>query len=301
MSSPNATPIALPLPVKAPGESVVLHPLLTAVMHGPAGWFHRPSSGNATLSAFGIGVRKDQYIGIPVVCFLVEHPSAGTLLIDTGFHHSALSSPRQNLGLFGALMARGMQMRPEQTAAAQCRSRGIDPDTVGLIVMTHLHFDHASALADFQNATVLVSEPEWKSATAAGAAMGGYVRAQLAPEASYRTIDFLDGSAHAHGPFDHALDLFGDGSVVLLYTPGHSAGHLSVLLRLTEGEALIAGDAIYTMATLHEGKRPWRTQDSRAFEHSVAAIKTYSEEHPDTLIIPGHDLEHWEHLETSYS
>jgi N-acyl homoserine lactone hydrolase len=95
--------------------------------------------------------------------------------------------------------------------------------------------------------------------------------------------------------------VFGDGSLTLVATPGHSAGHLSLIIRLGEREALIAGDAIYTMTTLREGERPWRSDDPQAFERSLEAIQAYDREHPDALIIPGHDMAAWELLEELYA
>ncbi|HEY7934920.1 MAG TPA: N-acyl homoserine lactonase family protein [Solirubrobacteraceae bacterium] len=301
MSQARATPIDLPLPGGQAGASVTLHPLLCAEMIGPPGWFHRLSGPSASLKALGIGVPRSEYIRVPIVAFLIEHPSAGAILIDTGFHASAITRSHRNLGLFGALTTRGIKMQEDGTVAAQCRGLGVDPATVALIVMTHLHFDHASALADFPGATVLVSEPEWKSAVGPGAGTRGYVRAQLDPRPSYRTIDFSDPNASRRGPFDLTLDLLGDGSIVALFTPGHSAGHMSIIVRLSNREALIAGDAIYTMATLREDERPWRSEDSSAFERSLSALKKYDQEHPDALIIPGHDMDAWERLEPSYT
>src|SRR4029077_3254935 len=148
-------------------------------------------------------------------------------------------------GLIGRFMARDVQMRPEQTVAAQLRAREIDPADVSVIVMTHLHFDHASALADFPGATVLVSEPEWRSACGRGGALRGYSLGQRDPRSDYRTVDFTAPGARAHGALAQTLDVLGDGSVTLAFTPGHSRGHLSVILRLSSREALIAGDAIY--------------------------------------------------------
>ncbi len=301
MNGPTATAVDLPLPGGQPDATVVLHPLLSAELRGPLGWFHRPAGPLGTLRALGIGTSSKDRVRIPIVSFLLEHPSAGAVLIDTGLHPSALTRPRQNLGSFGALMARGMSMDPAMSTAAQCLTRGIDPASIELIVMTHLHFDHSSALCDFPNATVLVSALEWKSALSRRAAFNGYARAQLDPRLTYRTFDFQSASGAPLSPFPQTLDLFGDGSIVLLFTPGHSAGHTAVLLRLSNREALIAGDAIYTMDTLRAGERPWRTEDSGAFERSVAAIEAYDREHPDALIIPGHDMAHWEQLEARYS
>jgi glyoxylase-like metal-dependent hydrolase (beta-lactamase superfamily II) len=270
----------------------------------PEGWFHAAGGLSGTLRALGIGVAKDQLWRIPIVAFLIEHPETGPILVDTGFHRAiADGSTRErarNLGPLGLLMARNVRMRPEQTAAAQLRARGIDPADIRLIVMTHLHFDHASALADFPGATVIVSQAEWDAAHGRAGTLFGYPPAQIDPRPSYRTVDFGGGAARAHGPFARSLDLFGDGSLILLDTPGHSTGHLSVLARLREREAMIAGDAIYSLATLRDGKRPLRAEDSQAYERSLRALQAYDREHPDALIIPGHDMALWETLAERY-
>ncbi len=194
----------------------------------------------------------------------------------------------------------------------QLRARGIEPAAIELVVMTHLHFDHASALCDFPGATVIVTAAEWRAARARGSTLLGYPTAQLDPRPRYRTIDFSDPAARARAgmgqtpharaaePFQDTLDLFGDGSLVLASTPGHSAGHMSVIAQLKQRKALIAGDATYTMATLREGRRPWRSQDSRAFEQSLRALQAWDREHPDALIVPGHDMAHWETLAARY-
>ncbi len=310
MSDPSqvartATPAQLPLPGGQADASVVLHPLLCAEMKGPIGWFHRAKGPLATLKALGIGVPADQQVSVPIVAFLVEHPTAGLILIDTGFHVSVADRTdperKRNLGAIGRLLARDVRMRPEQTVAAQLRARGLDPADVSVIVMTHLHFDHASALADFPGATVLVSEPEWRSAHGRAGALRGYNLAQLDPRPSYRTLDFNATGAQARGPFAQTLDVFGDGSMTLAFTPGHSRGHLSVILRLISREALIAGDAFYTMATLRDGERPWRSEDAKAFERSLSALQAYDREQPEALIIPGHDMEHWRSLQERYA
>lgn len=304
-ASPTAIPAELPLPGGQAGASVVLHPLLCAEMKGPIGWFHRAKGPMATLKALGIGVPAEQQVSVPIVAFLVEHPTAGLILIDTGFHGSVAErvNPERsrNLGAIGRVMARDVQMRPEQSVAAQLRARGLDPADISVIVMTHLHFDHASALADFPGATVLVSKPEWKSACGRGGPLRGYSVGQLDSRPSYRTLDFNAAGAHARGPFVQALDMLGDGSVTLVFTPGHSRGHLSVILRLSAREALIAGDAIYTMATLRDGERPWRSEDATLFERSLSALQAYDREQPQALIVPGHDMEHWRGLEKRYT
>src|SRR2546421_134734 len=82
--------------------------------------------------------------------------------------------------------------------AAPLAALGIDAADVGVIVMTHLHFDHASALCDFPASTVLVSSAEWAAASRGGA-LNGYVAAQLDARPNYRTIDFSSAAAMRQG------------------------------------------------------------------------------------------------------
>jgi N-acyl homoserine lactone hydrolase len=208
---PRALPAELPLSGGREGATLELRPLLSAVMSGPPGWFERVDGRLAPLKALGLGVRADERVEVPIVAFLLEHPSAGLVLIDTGFHACVASGAgaerARNLGPIGRVMARGTRMSPEQAVAAQLRALGIDPGELGVIVMTHLHFDHASALCDFPGATAFVSAAEWAAATRGGP-LNGYVAAQIDPRVAYRTIDFASGAARPFGSLAATVDLF---------------------------------------------------------------------------------------------
>jgi glyoxylase-like metal-dependent hydrolase (beta-lactamase superfamily II) len=301
-SQARAQPAELPLADGKSAAALTLQPLLSAVMRGPRGWFERAPGRGAGAKALGIGVPADELIDVPIVAFLLEHPAAGLVLVDTGFQRAVAEgrsrARSRNLGAVGTLMTRNMRMDPQQPVAAQLTARGIDAADVGLIVMTHLHFDHASALCDFPSATVLVSKPEWDAAHSRYPFMHGYVPAQLDPGPSYRTLEFT--TPRGGNPLEHTLDLFGDGSLTLVFTPGHSLGHISLIARLGDREALLTGDAAYTVATLREGARPWRMEDASAFEHSVQALAAWDRAHPDALVIPGHDMPAWETLSERY-
>jgi N-acyl homoserine lactone hydrolase len=288
----------LPLAGGRSGARMKLHPLLCAQVGLAPNYLHRGRGPLEALRALGAGVRESELVQIPIPAYLLEHPSAGAVLVDTGMHGSlADGSGRElsrNLGPIGRVMSCHASMRSEQAAAAQLRALGIDAKDVELVVMTHLHFDHASALCDFPNATVLVDEREWQAAWARGGVLNGYSTAQLNPGLTYRTIDFAAPSVASRGPFERTVDVFGDGSLTLCSTPGHTAGHMSLIVRLQEGEALLSADAAYTLATIREGERPFLTHDRGAFERSLSQIRRYDGENPDALIIPGHDMEAWE-------
>jgi glyoxylase-like metal-dependent hydrolase (beta-lactamase superfamily II) len=293
-------PAQLPLPGRRPGSTVRLHPLLSGTALSPPAWFAREEGRLAKPHAFGIGVSKSDMVRFPIVSFLVEHPGAGPVLIDTGLHGSCAVDPKQNLGRVGARAFGGLEMDADQAVVEQLRTRGIEPGDVRLVVMTHLHIDHASAMSDFPNATFVFSKREWEAATEPRGSMHGYRQRQFDHGFDYRTLDFEGSEGDSYATFGRSFDLLGDGSVRVVYTPGHTHGHMSVILRLRDREALVAGDAIYTRRALETGERPFRMEDEHLFGRSLKEIQLFSETRHDALVIPGHDLAFWKQLDAVY-
>jgi N-acyl homoserine lactone hydrolase len=290
---PPSGPAALPLPGGDPEASVGLHLFLCGTFKGPRRWFVGPPGRTGALQAFGLGFGGDRFLEIPIVAFLIEHPKAGLMLVDSGLDPSiAANGAATDFGRLSMLIFRDLQMEPQQALRVQLGQRGIDPDAVKTILMTHLHTDHASGLSQFSGATVLVSKREWEKV---GGSAAGYNPAQLHDSLSYRLLDFeTDGRPDAG--FARVIDLFGDGSVRVAHTPGHSPGHLSVIMRLTDGVALLAGDAAYTIGTLRGEERPWRVAETAAYENSLSQLKRFDASHPDAVVIPGHDMLTWSAL-----
>jgi len=146
----------------------------------------------------------------------------------------------------------------------------------------------------------VVSEPEWRAAVRAGQ-LSGYIRRQFDHAFDYRLVDFDGPDASSFATFGRSLDLFGDGSVVLVSTPGHTRGHMSVVLRMEHGEVLIVGDAAYTIATIRHSHMPYKVQDEHRFRRSLREIQLYAEQTPGALIIPGHDMPFWRTLDRVYA
>lgn len=292
-------PAELPLPGGREGARVRLHPLLTGQMIAPEPWFLREEGRLAWRRAIGLGVKKGEWLQVPVPAFLVEHPGAGALLIDTGFHPSVAVKPQENLGRLSQFTFRDVQMKPEQAAPAQLRARGIEPSAVKVVLMTHLHIDHASAISEFPDSTFVVSAAEWAAASSHGQ-FHRYVRRQFDHGFDYRLLDFEGPDAQSFSGFGRSFDVFGDGSVRTVYTPGHTLGHMSVVLRTARGEVLIAGDAIYLRRTLDATHLPYRTEDEHLFRRSLREIRQYASETPQALIVPGHDWKAWHELEAAY-
>jgi N-acyl homoserine lactone hydrolase len=293
-------PAELPLPGGREGATVRLTPLLTGWYDAPPGMLLRAEGRLATLKQIGIGVPRERWVRIPIPAFLVEHPRAGALLVDTGWHPSVAVDRRQNLGRLGAFVFRGAEMEPSQAVSAQLRARGLNAAEVRTVLMTHLHSDHASAVAEFPGATFVVTAQEWEAATAPRAWSEGYHRKQFDHGFDYRLVDLESDDASSYATFGRSFDVFGDGSVRLVATPGHTPGHVSVVLRLREREALLCADAGFTGHVLRTGELPGQFSDEHVYRRSLREIQLYERENPDALIVPGHDREVWDSLDPSY-
>ena len=276
-------------------------PLVTGTMLLQPGWMHAEEGRLSTLKALGIGVPRKEWIRVPIPAFLIEHPGAETILVDTGFHASVAVRPRENLGRFGAWWFKGIEMEQAQSLTAQLRERGIEPAGVRVVIMTHLHLDHASAIVDFPRATFLVSQAEWAEANERPAWSRGYYPRQFDHAFDFQLLDFESPETDSFASFGRSFDVFGDGSVRVVSTPGHSAGHMSVVARLAnERELLIVGDAAYTERAIRESLLQGRPFDEHLMSRSLREIQLYAEQTPSAVIVPGHDPEVFGRLEPVY-
>jgi glyoxylase-like metal-dependent hydrolase (beta-lactamase superfamily II) len=108
------------------------------------------------------------------------------------------------------------------------------------VVLSHLHTDHVGGLAPFRGAEVLVSRAEWQRARGLAGRIRGYVPQHWPRGLEPRLLD-LDGPAV--GPFPGSHDVAGDGRLLVVPTPGHTRGHVGMLVRGEGGGWLLAGDA----------------------------------------------------------
>ena len=293
------TPAQLPLPGGREAATVRVHPLRTADILAPPAYFDRPQGPLWFVRGLGLHVPRGRWHSLPIPAFLVEHPGAGPFLVDTGMHERVATD---GIGIHGrrAKLIYQVAMEPEWAVPAQLRARGFDPDRIPLVVMTHLHYDHTSGISQFPGPTYVVDRREWDSAAEHGFTQG-YIHELFDHPFDWRSVDFEGRDATPLGPFPRSLDLFGDGSVRLLSTPGHTEGHLSLLLRLEDGELLLTGDAAYDRRTIDEGLVPLFCPDVETYRGSLAEIQRYVEDNPAATVICGHDPWSWPELAPVYS
>ncbi len=297
----EAKPLHEPLAGGTPGATVTVEPMVAGhcefpvpLMESPGGRFLDLKMARAMLS--GKPART-----IPCPAFLIRHPSAGAILVDTGLHPSIATDPRQNFGKLGARFGKPT-LQPGEDVPAQLRAKGLDPGEIPIVVMTHLHSDHSSGISEFPQSTFVVSEAEWEEATSGSRPLlNGYRRAHIDYAFDYRTVDFDRGGIDSYASFGRTFDLFDDGSVRLAFTPGHSAGHMCVIAHLRDRDFVIGGDVVYTLAQLtDEAPLPPRPFDAHNYRRSLQELRLLHGQFPDVTITPGHDPAFYEQLEARY-
>jgi glyoxylase-like metal-dependent hydrolase (beta-lactamase superfamily II) len=216
---------------------------------------------------------------VPVPCFLVTHPR-GRLLFDTGVHCLARTDP---VGRLGEERARriGVRSAAGDDIGAELGRLGLTPADVRYVANSHLHFDHCGGNEFFPRATFLVQRRELEAARRPG----GTPNYNPSPRDFDHPLDYQ--------PIDGEHDVFGDGTVILLPTYGHTPGHQSLWIHESKGAHLVfAADACYTRENMDRDVLPRILWDGPTMSESVAALRALRDRQGATLVY-GHDPEQW--------
>lgn len=222
---------------------------------------------------------------LPIYAWAIEHPE-GVIVVDTG-ETSRASRP----GYFPAWhpyfrLAVRESVRPEDEIGPQLRALGIDPRRdVRWVVMTHLHTDHAGGLAHFRGVDILVSRIEYLGASGLRGRIEGYPNNRWPDWFAPRLLDF---ERRSYGPFERSYPLTRAGDVVLVPTPGHTRGHLSVVVEESERSIVLAGDTSYTQALLLEDAPDGVGPDEAQERDTHRRILQLARSRP-VVYLPAHD------------
>lgn len=217
----------------------------------------------------------------PVMCFLVE--AAGErVLFDTGMHPAVRDDA---VAHWGKVARRRLVPRLDDDGdvVARLRASGVRPEDVGLVVNSHLHNDHAGMNLAFPGSRTLVRTREFEYA----------VSLMDTPSSGFVRADFFD-VARPPELFDYetSYDLLGDGSLILLSTPGHTPGHQSMLVRFPSGARyVLSGDAVYSCSDLEAGRPPGIVWDDELARRSARRLQAMAQDGAQVLVC--HDAGTW--------
>lgn len=233
---------------------------------------------------FTMGRGLGEPFEVPVPFFLIDHPK-GKVLYDTG---NALQVAQDKVRHWGesVVAAYNPIMTEDDFVVNQLLIMGVQPEEITHVVLSHLHLDHAGGTGAFPNAEYIVQRSELHYAYVPDFFQAGaYIRADFdKPQLKWLLLE---------GEHDEGFDLFGDGTLRILFTPGHTPGHQSLLVNLPEwGPTLLTGDSIYTQEILDEDVLPGLVYSPSDAVRSIRKMRFLHRNH-NIRIITGHDPDNW--------
>jgi N-acyl homoserine lactone hydrolase len=216
----------------------------------------------------------------PYFIYVITHPQ-GTVLLDSGVHPAMRTDPASRLGAAAASIQ--VQATADDHIEQRLATIGMKPSDVDIVVQSHLHFDHAGGLEWLRHAPVLVQREELEFA--------------LNPPIYQREI-------YVRADFDHGLDwrqldgdhdIFGDGRLVVLSTPGHTRGHQSLMVKLNSQVVILLADAAYLLSKMRARLLPGILWSPDAMIATWDRVEELERKH-DALLMTTHDLDYEERV-----
>lgn len=226
----------------------------------------------------------------------------GVWLLDAGIGRATANAFAQNSLLNRLLFG----FRNAHPAADQLQAAGFPLATLQGILLTHLHWDHAGGLPDFPGVPVWVQAAELAAANhgAAPSYLGEHRNASIVwhtyqfPQQAHVSQQTDQVPQQAYAGFERSLDVMGDGRLILVDLPGHTAGHSGLFVNADNGKRyFFIGDTTWTQQGVAKQKsRPALTQWLTHVDHdretnaaTIAKIAALKRRDPALIVLPAHD------------
>jgi N-acyl homoserine lactone hydrolase len=228
----------------------------------------------------------------PINAYVIEHRE-GLVVFDTGQDRASVTDPGYFPGgvtgfLYGRLAR--FDIGAQQTLTAGLDHLGYAVGDVKTAIISHLHQDHIGGLAELSNADIIVSQAEWDTLSSPLPELRGLMRRHIdLAGLRWRRVTPEPTEDPALAPFRSCHDLFGDGSLIVLPTPGHTPGSISLLVRRPGlPPLLMVGDVTYDAHVLEAGHVPG-VGSRRHLREATTMVNQMRQRYPGLAILPAHD------------
>lgn len=223
----------------------------------------------------------------PLTAVLIRHPKEGAVLFGAGLP--------EDLGGLGARRLKGsalapFKVGPGRDVVTRLGSRGVKPEDVTTVILPDLAPEWSGRAGAFPNASVVLSSQAWTDPKRRALERDMPDPRAFIPEERLKLIDFSHSAPY--GTFDHGIDLFKDGTVILIDLDGGAAGGMGAWVNLDSGPVLLAGPGAFVYDNIFDDALPDGkfVVDISSFMWNTRAMKLASEAAPRLVILPAHDL-----------
>ena len=238
-------------------------------------------------------------VPFPALTGLILHPEEGPVLFDTGYDQAFFEATRP----FPERLYRWttpVTLPPGAAVTDQLKRRGVQPEEVRGIVLSHFHGDHVAGLHAFPQATIFCARAGLEDLHRhgrLGRVRRGLLSALVPEDIARRAVFFEDLTRRplpsAYAPFEAGADLFGDGSLMAVELPGHCPGHWGLALNTPEGEALFVGDAAWSLKAVRENAPPPALSTAllgatEPYRRTLSDLNRLWARNPHLRLIPSH-------------
>jgi N-acyl homoserine lactone hydrolase len=254
--------------------SLTIHPLSTGLVRIKHAMHRGIGTGLARRARI---LRPGPMTGpLPIHVWAVEHPE-GLFLIDAGEVHTTRDQPFAHF-----------EVSPEDELDHQLHAAGFAATDVTTVVLTHIHVDHVNGVPHVPGAKILANADEIAAAgSLAGRATRAFTRQPLPPGFHADPV-VLDGPPF--GAFATSRALTSDGRIVAVPAPGHTPGHMAVVIVQDDHHVLLGGDSAYDQAQLLDLHVDGVSPQDAVARATMQTIVEHARRHP-TVYLPSHDVE----------
>jgi glyoxylase-like metal-dependent hydrolase (beta-lactamase superfamily II) len=239
---------------------------------------------------------KNNNIHFHALWGLIKHPSKGLILFDTGYTRRFYDLTAAYPSKVYAKLTK-VNINEENEVSTQLNRNEVNPMEIEHVIISHFHADHVGGLKDFPNANFYCSKAAYEQFSSIPniISFSKGILKKLIPDDFKDRLKFIEdiSEQNRHEIFKKTFDLFGDGSLEIVQLPGHAAGQIGLILETNRTHYFLVADAVWLRETYEFGILP--NQIVRLFFHSwrdykasLNQIRTYSQTHPETKIIPSH-------------
>ena len=244
------------------------------------------------------------WVPLPINVFVIQH-RRGLILFDAGLDPAVAGDPNYVQSRIGRFFMRRLfrfKITPDDTIANNLQRLGYQTRDVCKVVISHLHFDHIGGIADVPDAELLVNKDEWRQLGKPHPDRDYIFPEHIdLPGAKWRPIEFMKSADPQLAPFGGCYDVMGDGSLMLLPTPGHTIGSMSMLVRSAGRPPLfLMGDLSYSAELLMKDQLPGTYADPSLLRASYAKVRALKQQIPELIVLGSHDPSAVELLATAF-